>query len=180
MSANLEHFLHALGASASTEARWTGRFAQRFQVDTYVSAMLPPTDLTTSVRAIVRVRDKLVALQNRDGIHILPGGRLEPGESHLGALHREIEEETGLVPTWTSPAIGFLHFRHLMPRLANYPYPYPNMFHLVFVTDADGEPRSGDVDGYEERAFLVSHAEALTLADNFVRPLLHAALEIRR
>ncbi len=179
MSAPLADFLGSIGAAASSQVHW-GRLGLRFHVATYLlRTPLPPDELITSVRAIVRVGERLVALQNRDGTHLLPGGRLEPGETHLGALRREIEEETGLIPSWTSDVIGFLHFHHMTPRPPNYPYPYPDMFHLVFVADASGEPRSGDVDGYEERAFLVSRAEALALADDFALPLLHAALATR-
>ena len=180
MTTRLADFLGSVGPAASTHVHW-GRLGLQFRVNAYVSSKpLPPEHLITSVRAIVCVGKHVIALENRDGTHILPGGRLEAGETYLAALHREIEEETGLVPSWTSDVIGFLHFHHLTPRPADYAYPYPDMFHLVFVAEASGEPRSGDIDGYEERAFLVSRAEALTLTNNdFAQPLLHAALAIR-
>ena len=35
----------------------------------------------------------------------MPGGGLEPGESHVDALHRELEEEVGLVDTVDDPIL---------------------------------------------------------------------------
>lgn len=45
----------------------------------------------------------------------LPGGGLEPGESHIEALHRELEEEVGLVGAMLGPQIW--HRLHIVPFL---------------------------------------------------------------
>ena len=45
----------------------------------------------------------------------LPGGGLEPGESHVDALHRELEEEVGLVGAVIGPQIW--HRLHIVPFL---------------------------------------------------------------
>ena len=49
-----------------------------------------------TIRGIV-VRDGKIAMQcSRDGEFKIPGGGMEPGESYLQALAREVQEETGL------------------------------------------------------------------------------------
>ena len=59
----------------------------------------------------------------------LPGGGLEPGESHVEALHRELEEEVGLVGAVIGPQIW--HRLHIVPFL------------------------NGEFDGQRERIYLV-------------------------
>ena len=62
----------------------------------------------------------------------LPGGGLEPGESHEDALHRELEEEVGLVDAVVGAQIW--HRLHIVPFL------------------------NGEFDGQRERIFLIRSA----------------------
>lgn len=135
--------------------------------------------LVTSVRAVVVKGGRVVVLENRDGKHYLPGGRIEPGEDHLEALSREVNEECGLQVV-DPEQIGFIHFHHRTPRPDQYPYPYPDMIHRVFVAEGRGELSCGDVDGYEVAAELMSPEAAAALEHTgFALPFLHRALARR-
>ena len=53
------------------------------------------------VAAIIRRADEILITQRPDGVHLarlweFPGGKVEPGESLVSALHREIVEELGV------------------------------------------------------------------------------------
>ena len=48
------------------------------------------------VRAILNINDKILVC-NYSGVLMLPGGKLDPGESVIDALVRELSEETGII-----------------------------------------------------------------------------------
>jgi ADP-ribose pyrophosphatase YjhB (NUDIX family) len=67
--------------------------------------------------------------------HILPGGRLENGETPLSAVLREVPEESG----WLIDGLrqmGVLHFHHLQPCPSGYRHPYPDFLQIVFAARA--------------------------------------------
>ncbi len=118
-------------------------------ISSYITCDEPPPQLVSSVRALV-FRDELVLLmQNVDGYHIHPGGRVEASESHLDALRREIVEEAGMKVT-SVRRLGFMHLRHETPKPPGYPYLYPDFFWPIFVAEYDGESGESPVqDDYE-------------------------------
>lgn len=151
-------FLRGQSPVGSSVERWGGGRIV-LELCSYLSETVPPAELVTSVRGVVLTAGRVVVLRNRDGMHYLPGGRREPGESYLETLAREVREECGLALT-EAEYLGFIHFRHLSPKPADYPYPYPDMYHLVYSVQSEGRVRSEDPDGYEEQAKLVMPPEA--------------------
>jgi 8-oxo-dGTP pyrophosphatase MutT (NUDIX family) len=108
----LTTFLCDLEPAARERVIWPS--AAEFEITSYLTRREPPITLLTSVRAVVRRGDGVLVFDDERGeCHILPGGRLERQESMLGALDRELAEETGCAITNEPRLIGVLHFHRL-------------------------------------------------------------------
>ena len=91
----------------------------------YLTDKAPLRRYVTSARAVVTGGDRVLVVQDPIDRHILPGGRLEPGETPEEALRREMIEETGWSLAWFRP-IGMLHFTHLDPVPEGWSHPHPD------------------------------------------------------
>jgi ADP-ribose pyrophosphatase YjhB (NUDIX family) len=149
------------------------------RVRTFLTPTLPPLDLVTSVRAVVRQGDQVLVVRDPVTVHILPGGRREANESLLHTLAREVQEETGWMIE-DERLLGLLHFRHLTPRPDGYRYHYPDFLHLVYAATAGRyDARLREVDGYELEAGFQPSATVLTLPlSRGERALLRAAMSM--
>lgn len=121
-----------------------------FRVTSHRTDRHPEAVPITSARAIVRRARRVLVVCDPTSVHVLPGGRLEPGEEPEHALHREVLEETGWhlgIPT----LLGYLHFHHRSPRpTTGWQPPYPEFCQLVYVADATRhDPGAKEPDGYE-------------------------------
>src|SRR5262245_15437832 len=126
---DISQLVAPLALQADEQAEWP---PLRLRVRTYLTTTLPPLDLVSSVRALVRQAGKSLVVRDPISVHILPGVRREPGETLMQTLHREVLEEAG----WTirePRLIGLAHFQHLTPKPDDYRYPYPDFLHLVYV-----------------------------------------------
>ena len=70
-------------------ASWLGGEI-RLAVSAYLSPDLPPRQFVSSARAIVLRGDKVLVQRSIEDEHVLPGGRLEAGESLEECVRREI------------------------------------------------------------------------------------------
>ncbi|MYJ74406.1 MAG: NUDIX hydrolase [Gammaproteobacteria bacterium] len=131
-----------------------------FIVDTYLAPLAAPNALVTSVRCVLRSGNRVMVMENAEGRrHVLPGGRIEPGESFFGALRREIREETEYALAGAE-LLGACVFTHTTPRPDNYQYPYPTMIHLIYRAEAgEADPGGMDHQGFEVSCEFVSRDE---------------------
>lgn len=153
----------------------------RLRVRAYLSPSLPPLRYVTSARAVVLKGEHVLLQTDVSTSHILPGGRIEPGETPERAVRREVLEETGwelgqLVP------LGFIHLHHLTPRRPDYAFPYPDFLQVVYAAHArESRPEAILRDGYERSSELVPASEVsgmrLTARES---AFLRAALALRQ
>lgn len=158
-------------------AHWAGGTIE-LNVETFATeGELPPASLATSGRCIVLGGRFVLLMSNDDCDHILPGGRLETGESIEEATRREVWEETGLELPHLSP-LGLMVFRHRTPRPAGYAYPYPLFTNTVFMAQLGRPfPLTFD-DSYEHDGKFVSIDTALDRIAPHERQLLMLARRV--
>jgi 8-oxo-dGTP pyrophosphatase MutT (NUDIX family) len=176
-AATLAAFLGRHTPAASDHAAWRGGTI-RLRIHSYLSRELPPMDFVTSVRSVVLRGDDVLTVRNRDGWHVLPGGRRQRGETLEQTVRREVLEEAG-VRIERPIQLGVIHLHHITPEPGGYEYPYPDFLWLVYVSQAGAlEDFDPVLDDYEEEAVFqpVSDARAMQLSGEN-RLFLEAAVE---
>jgi ADP-ribose pyrophosphatase YjhB (NUDIX family) len=156
---SLEDFLVENESKSTESVSWRGGQIQLL-LSSYVTEASPPDHLSTSGRCIILGGSKVLVMENPGGMHILPGGRREAGESILEATIREVAEETGLTVE-PMAQLGILVFRHQTPKPTIYAYPYPVFINAVYLARVEVQPEINVSDTYEMSAAFVDCDDVL-------------------
>lgn len=132
MTTSLGAFLSGLAPQFEDETRW-GESGLSYSI--YLTGKAPPAGLVSSARAVVIKGRSVVVVDETDRAHVMPGGRIEEGETIARALERELLEECGWTVHEPRP-LALLHYRHITPKPAGYRYPYPDFLQVVFAAQA--------------------------------------------
>lgn len=161
---DLEAALAPLTPAVVRDLSWFGG-ALPMRAHAYLTVPRLPDELITSVRCIVEVGDRVVVCED-ETMHIVPGGRREPGESIRQTAVREVHEETGWqVEPDSLRLAGFLRMERLIPAPPDHPYPHPDVLQLIFLGRATrrAADRWTDTEGYVQHSRLADRAELTTL-----------------
>ncbi len=174
LNQDLETLLSDLTPACAERVHWRGG---QIELDNqvYLTERPSPPSLTSSGRCIVLSRGTVLVMSNPTDTHILPGGRIEPGETIAEATYREVMEETGLELTGIRQ-IGILVYRHLTPRPAVYQYPYPVFLNTIHVAEATNPDRLTVNDTYELSGEFMPHDVAMSRIAAYQQVLLQEAL----
>lgn len=132
MDSQLKAYLDKLTAANCEQWDWG---TIQLESALYLTHRHPPQHYVTSVRTIVFKGDEVLVVSDPDILHVLPGGRRELGETYVETAQRECLEET----RWqieVGQMIAVTHCHHLNPKPANYTYPYPDFFQIIYVARA--------------------------------------------
>lgn len=146
---------------ASQQVGWGPKIV--LQQSLIATSAAPPRDLVTSVRAVIVHGASILVLSDRnDAHHVVPGGRVEPGETWHETVHREVLEETGLTIDVTCQ-FAVIASAHQTPKSFDYRYPYPTFYQAVYLAYARNPAQLHIDDEWVADGMFVPIPEALDL-----------------
>ncbi len=142
-----------------------------------LTATSPPASLISNVNMVPKVGEQWLIILDENGNWDIPGGTLEPGETYMDTIHREMKEETGS-RIRTFQLFSVLHYFSEAPEPYRPYLPHPEFYRVIGVGDIEIIGQPADPDGNVVSVDLVSIAEATRRFESQNRPDLAAFYQI--
>jgi hypothetical protein len=104
---DISEIVAPLALQADEQAKWS----PVLRVRTYLTTTLPPLGLVSSVRALVQQDDQILIVHDPVSVHILPGGRREPGETRRRMDIVVSEPHAEGAKRWRLGRVAAIHWR---------------------------------------------------------------------
>ena len=103
-----------------------------------------------AVRAIIMLDGLLLMVQNNKGDVKLPGGGVMQGETHYGAIRREVKEETGYTVSKINELIGAVKERKEDIYKEDTVFEMTSYYYLCMIDEEREELEKFELDDYEK------------------------------
>ena len=90
----------------------------------------PPDNLIAHINLVPRIGNEWVLLRHENGAWDIPGGTLEPGETYMNALRRELVEEAG-AELHSFRILGAWHCMSMAGKPYRAHLPFPEFYRFV-------------------------------------------------
>jgi 8-oxo-dGTP diphosphatase len=137
----------------------------------------PPARLISNVNLVPKVGAEWLIILDDNGNWDIPGGTLEPGETYMDAIQREMQEEAG-AKIWNFQLFSALHYISSAPEPYRPHLPHPDFYRVIGVGEVEIIGPIADPDGNVVSIDLVSIAAAVHRFESQNRPDLAAFYQI--
>ena len=132
----------------------------QLQVSFELLEIAPPEELISNVNLIPTAGDQWLVIRDKNDHWDIPGGTLEPGETYLQTIQREMREEAG-AQLHTFQLFGAFHYHSSAEEPYRPHLPHPEFYRVVGVGKVEVIGVPNDPDAHVIGIELITVAQAV-------------------